>query len=115
MNILKIKQTLIEKGIPKEVIDQFVFPESAEETPEEKIAFASQMDRLLSKDQILSIMEEQGCNKNEPSPQFMAKLNGKSIEERIKTLNAMDMNESARCRLNDDGTLTVFWNPIFTY
>lgn len=50
-----------------EVIGRFVFPESEDGTPEEKIAFVKQMDNLLSKDQILSVMEEQGCNKNEPT------------------------------------------------
>lgn len=110
MNILEIKQTMIDKGIPKEVMEQFVFPESKDETPEEKIAFVNQMDNLLSQVQILSVMEEQGCNKNEPTAEFMLKLKDKSIEERIKILNAMDMNESARSRLNDDGTLSIFWN-----
>jgi len=40
----------------------------------------------------------------------MSKLNGKSIEERIEVINAMEINESAHCRLNDDGTLSVFWD-----
>ncbi len=55
-------------------------------------------------------MEEQGCNKNEPTAEFMQRLKDKSIDERIKILNAMDLNESARSRINDDGTLSVFWN-----
>jgi hypothetical protein len=110
MNTLEIKQTMIDKGIPKEVMEQFVFPESKDETPEEKIAFVNQMDNLLTKDQILSVMEEQGCSKNEPTAEFMLKLKDKPIEERIKIINAMDMNESARCRLNDDGTLSIFWS-----
>ena len=110
MNISEIKQTMLDKRIPKKVMEQFIFPEGKEETPEEKIAFANQMDHLLSKDQILSIMEEQGCNKNEPSAEFMLKLKDKTIEERIKILNSMDMNESARSRLNDNGTLSIFWN-----
>lgn len=110
MNILEIKQTMIDKGIPKEVMEQFVFPESKDETPEEKIAFVNQMDNLLSKVQILSVMEEQGCNKNEPTAEFMLKLKDKSIGERIKILNAMGINEFARSRLNDDGTLSIFWD-----
>lgn len=110
MNILKIKKTMLDKGIPIELMERFVFPETEDETPEEKIAFVNQMDNLLSKDQILSVMEEQGCNKNEPTTEFMLKLKDKPIEERIKILNAMDMNESARSRLNDDGTLSIFWS-----
>jgi hypothetical protein len=109
MNILKIKQSMLDKGISAKVIEQFVFPETEEETPEMKIAFANQMDNLLSKDQILSVMEEQGCNKNEPSTEFMLKLKEKPIEERIKILNETEMNEQPRSRLNDDGTLSIFW------
>lgn len=56
-------------------------------------------------------MEEQGCNKNEPSAEKMMKLNDKSIEERIRVLNAMDKkSEAPYSRLNDDGTLSIFWS-----
>lgn len=58
MNILKIRQTMLDKGIPTEIMGQFIFPETKDEMPEEKIAFVNQMDNLLSKDQILSVMEE---------------------------------------------------------
>ena len=111
MKIFEIKRTMIEKNIPAEVINQFIFPETEDETPEEKTAFAAQMDKLLSREQILSVMEEQGCSKNEPTDEFMQQLNGKPIEERIKLLNAMaDNNEQAYSRLNDDGTLSIFWH-----
>ncbi len=49
MNIFKIKKTMLDKGIPKEVMERFVFPDTEDETPEEKIAFVNQMDNLLSK------------------------------------------------------------------
>jgi len=68
MNIYEIKRTMIEKGVPAEVISQFVFPETDAETPEEKVEFARQMDRLLTKDQILTIMAGQGCGKKSPPP-----------------------------------------------
>ena len=110
MNIIDIKQTMLKKGIPAEVINQFTYPETEDETPEEKIAFASQMDKLLSKAQILSVMEEQGCNKNEPPEELMLKLKDKLIEERINVLNAMSINEAPRSRLNDNGTLSIFWD-----
>jgi hypothetical protein len=100
---------MLDKGIPAETIEQFVFPKTDEETPEEKVAIANPMDKLLTKAQILSVMEEQGCNKDE-HPEIWQKLKGKPIEERIKTLNAMSMNEYPRSRLNDDGTLSIFWH-----
>jgi len=109
MNISEIKQTMHYKGIPVDIIKQFVFPVTDDETPEEKIAFVNQMDKLLTKEQILSVMEEQGCNKDE-HPEIWLKLKNKSLEERIKILNAMSMNEYPRSRINDDGTLSVFWH-----
>ena len=110
MNILKIKRTMLDKGIPTEVIEQFVYPETEDETPEEKIAFAAQMDKLLTKEQILSVMQEQGCNKTEPTAEFMQKFKDKPIEERIAVLNAMSKSESADYRLNGDGTLSIYWD-----
>lgn len=110
MNIKEIKQTMLNKGIPAEIMEKFIFPETEDETPEEKIAFADQMDNLLLKDQILSVMEEQGCNKNEPSAEFMLKFIDKPLEERIKIINAMSLYEQPHCRQNDDGTLSIFWD-----
>lgn len=40
----------------------------------------------------------------------MLNLKDKPIEERIKILNAMDINESARSRLNGNDTLSIFWD-----
>ena len=111
MNISEIKQTMLDKGIPAEVMAQFIFPETENETPEEKIAFAEQMDKLLTKEQILSVMEEQGCSKNAPTAEFMQRLNGKPIEERIRILNESAVNDYwAYIRINDDGTLSIFWD-----
>ena len=110
MNIAEVKQTMFDQGIPAEVIAQFNVPASEAGTPKEQIEFAEQMDRLLSKAQILSVMEEQGCNKNAPSAAFMQKMDGKSVAERLDVLNAMDITESAHGRINADGTLSIFWN-----
>jgi hypothetical protein len=99
---------MLKKDIPAEVMRHFVFPETEDETPEEKIEFAAQMDKLLSKEQILSIMEEQGCNKDE-HPEIWKNIEGISIEDRINILNAMGLSEYPRSRLNDDGTLSIYW------
>ena len=109
MIIKQIKQTMLDKGIPAEVMEQFVFPASEEETPEEKIAFASQMDQLLSREQILSVMQEQGCNKHEHSAESLLKFKGKTLAERIELLNSMSKPHELYSRLNGDGTLSVSW------
>jgi hypothetical protein len=63
-NAVKIKQTMVEQGIPEEVIMQFEFSDSYKNhRPEPIIPLINQMDRLLSKEQYLSIMEQQGCCK----------------------------------------------------
>jgi len=108
MVIDEVRQTMMEKGIPVEVLEHFDFPDT--NTPEAQIAFAAQMDGLLTKAQINAIMEEQGCNKNEPSDALMQRLNGKSIAERLEVLNAMDMSESPHGRINADGTLSIYWH-----
>ena len=111
MNVFEIKRTMVEKGIPTETMEQFVFSETEAGTPEEKIAFVNQMDNLLTKEQILSVMEEQGCEKylHDSAVGLMEKLRGKPIKERIEILNSTKMNEQPRSRLNDDGTLSIFW------
>jgi len=74
MNILEIKKTMIEKCIPSKTISQFIFPKVETGTPEEKIAFVNQMDKLLTKEQILSVMEEQGCSKDAHTIESKAKI-----------------------------------------
>jgi len=112
MKIYEVKQTMIEKGIPAETMERFVFPEPETGTPEEKIDFVNQMDGLLTREHILSIMEEQGCEKyiHESGFDLIKKLEGKSAEDRIKALNMIDMSEQPDYRRNDDGTLSVFWS-----
>lgn len=63
MNILKATQTMKDKGIPDEIIAQFDIPDLKGNLPEPRIAFIEQMDKLLTKEQCLSIMENQGCCK----------------------------------------------------
>lgn len=109
MNIAEIKQTMFDKGIPKEVMERFVFPETETGTPEEKIAFVNQMDKLLTKEQILSVMEEQGCHKNEPTAEDMLKYKGKTIDERIEIINSQWLKHQCYCKRNADGTLSVSW------
>jgi len=102
---------MLEKGIPTEVMGQFLIPETEAGTPEEKLAFVNQMDKLLTKEQILSIMQEQGCQKTEHTADVMLKLKGKPIEERVKIMEPMftATDGITRIRLNSDGQLSVYW------
>jgi hypothetical protein len=61
MNILKAKKTMQDQGIPDEIIAQFNVSDLKGNLPEPRILFVEKMDKLLTKKQCLSIMENQGC------------------------------------------------------
>ena len=90
---MKIKKTMIEQGIPEEIISQFDFPDPKGNKPEPLIAFVNQMDALLSPEQCLSVMEEQGCcktGKNDaPSHAFGREHAGKTLKEKIELYNRL--------------------------
>ena len=67
------------------------------------------MDKLLSKEQILTVMEEQGCNKYEHTAESMSKFQGKTIQERVEIINAQWQEHELYCKLDSDGTLSVLW------
>jgi hypothetical protein len=112
-SIKGIKKTMVKKGIPDELINQFDFSVK-KETPEDVIMLINQMDKLLSEKQCLSIMEEQGCcTTGKPAKahsDFGKKYAGKTIDERIKLFDELDTPHKPPCKLNDDGTLSVSWD-----
>ncbi len=63
MNILKAKQTMKDQGIPDDIIAQFDVPDINGNLPEPRIAFVEKMDKLLTNEQCLMVMENQGCCK----------------------------------------------------
>ena len=109
----KIKKTILQKGFPDEIVAQFDFPKAEGNQPEEVIALIDQMDKLLSKDQCLSVMEEHGCCKTgegaEAHREFGRKQAGKTVQERIALFGELNTRHKVPCRLNDDGTLSFFW------
>ncbi|MCL2565224.1 MAG: hypothetical protein FWE24_05360 [Defluviitaleaceae bacterium] len=112
-NIKEIKETILAREIPQDVIAQFNFPQIKGNPPEEVIAFINQMEQLLTKEQCLSVMAEQGCRKtgvtDKEHREFGQIHEGKSIEEKLVLLNENGPYKSVLKRLNDDGTLTMAW------
>ena len=112
-NALKIKKTMTEQGIPEEIISQFNFPDPRGNRPEPLIAFVAQMDNLLSREQCLSVMEEQGCcktGKNDAANRrFGREHAGKMLDEKIKLYNNSDIPYKVPCQLNSNDTLSVRW------
>jgi len=111
-NLLKqIPETMRKQGIPDETIAKFSFSESG--GAEEVMALIGQMDRLLTKEQCLSVMQEQGCCKTGMGPKahsaFGQENRDKTLEEKICLLNLAQMPHKAPCRLNGDGTISIYW------
>jgi len=113
-NLIKdIKNTMVKKGISEEIINKFDFSEKDYNQPERILTLINQMDMLLSKEQCLSIMEEQGCcTTGKPAKahsDFGKKYAKKTVEERIQLFDKLETPHKGPCKLNEDGTLSVFW------
>lgn len=113
-NIKKIKQTMLEQGIPEQLIKQICLTASADNKPMENLlAFIDQMEKSLSREQCLSIMQEQGCHKTErvsaPFRAFGQTHVNASIAGKISLLSSLDTIYHYQCRLNSDSSLSVYW------
>ena len=112
-----IMKTMLKKGIPEDTINQFVLPDPASKGikwSEEYIAFIDQMDRLLTGEQRLAIMQEQGCSvTGKPAAEHIAfgrAHKGLPLEEKIRLYNESEVMYKLPCRLNPDGAMTVSWS-----
>jgi len=112
--VKEIKKTMIEQGISTEIMAQIEFPKQRGNHPEEVLSLINQMDKLLTREQCLAIMEEQGCYKGEgysaPFITFGLEHTGSTLIEKIKLFNEWESGRKAPCHLNPDGTLSIYWN-----
>ena len=107
-NMLK---TMQKQGISDEIISQFKRPKTKTPKPEDIVAFVEQMDDMLSKEQCLSIMSEQGCYKTDRVSEkfriFGELHKDKTLAERIALLPELDSPHRVPCFINNDGTITL--------
>ncbi len=116
--IKKIKETMLKK-IPQETLNKFDFT-GCSDNPADVIALIDRMDDLLTKEQCLQIMENQGCCKSgrrkEDCKAFALKYKDKSLSEKIALIPQIQYMMEPR--LNSDGTITVtyggFQNGVHT-
>jgi bacterioferritin-associated ferredoxin len=113
-NLVKgIEKTMVKIGLSDEIISQFDFSGKNGNSPEDTMMLINQMDELLSKEQCLSIMEQQGCcTTGKPAKahsDFGKKYANKTIQERIELFDKLETPHKPPCKLNEDGTLSVFW------
>ena len=109
MNQLKAKQTMPWLGIPENIVSHFIVSETKGNLPEPRVDFVVQMDRLLSPEQCLAVMQEQGCckgGKRDKDCKAFGKANkDKSIEEKLALMFTIEYMMSPQ--LNDDGSFTI--------
>ena len=107
-----IKETMQKQKIPADTMARFDFTESFE--PEALIALYKRMDELLTPEQVLRIMECQGCCTTgkvaAAHTAFGRKYADLPLAEKIGRLHELNTVHNPPCRLNDDGTLSVFWD-----
>jgi len=113
MSIIKgIEKTMYEQGLRDET--QFDFAESEEDQPSRIIAFIRQMDQVFSEEQRLSVMEEQGCSKDNktvaPHRAFARRHRRKAIDEKVRLYTKkLKSPHKPSLQLNSDGTLSAYW------
>ncbi|MCL2489052.1 MAG: hypothetical protein FWE80_10250 [Oscillospiraceae bacterium] len=111
--VSEIKKTM-KKQLPAELFARIDFPKAQRNLPEEVLYLIGQMDRLLTREQCLAIMEEQGCCKDEktiaPFRAFGEKYADKTVAERLALFDELETGHKAPCRLNPDGTLSIYWD-----
>lgn len=109
--IKKMKQTMKNQGISDEIISQFTFAEQKGNRPEPIISFIDLLDKLLTKEQVLRIMQNEGCSKGgqrDIDAKAFGKLHKeKSLFEKIELMKTADLGYIFPPTLNADGTLSI--------
>jgi len=111
-NVEKLKKSMRRHGIPEETVSRFDFPD-VRGSYAPLLPVIAQMDELLTPEQRLAIMQEQGCSiTGKPAKAYKAfgkEHADKTVAERIPLLAYIDTDHRYNVRLNQDNTLSVWW------
>lgn len=110
--IEKMKASMCELGVSEDTLSQFDdFSDQKGYRPEPRIDFIDLMDKLLTKEQCLAVMEKQGCCKSgkrdKDCKTFGKEHAKKPLAEKLSLLSGEENMMAPR--LNDDGTITIEW------
>ena len=99
-------------GVLGEIISQFDCSGNLKgNPPEPTIEFIDLMDKLLTKEQSLAVMQEQGCckgGKRDKDCKAFAKEHAeKPLAEKLNLMSGIEYMMAPQ--LNDDGTITITW------
>ena len=105
-------ETMRKIGISEGILSQFDCTEQNGNRPESIIEFISLMDKLLTKEQCLAVMEREGCCKTGERDR-KCKAFGKEHKEK-PLAEKLSLWENVhqyiwKPTLNDDGTFTITW------
>jgi len=88
-SLLRIRKTMIKLNIPPEIMAKKIplYADASGNNPVPMIAVFDKMDELLTKEQRLAIMEQQGCSKggqrDADCKAFGKKYSGKPLAEKV--------------------------------
>jgi hypothetical protein len=109
----KMKATMLKLKIPPEIMSQMEFDVQKDDGDDLHIIIPviDKMDELLTKEQVLAVMERQGCCKSgkrdKDCKAFAKEHADKTLAEKIALLPNIQYMMAPQ--LNDDGTMTVEW------
>jgi hypothetical protein len=107
----KIEKTMIKEGISSEIIKKMGIDHPINNDTQNVLAVIERMDKILTNEQKLAIMEKQGCCKggqrDRDCKAFGKENKDKPLAEKLKLLSGIQYMMSPR--LNNDGTITVFY------
>ena len=111
----KMIETMRKQGISEETISQLPTPRTKKSTPNELVEFIESMDKCLSKEQCIAVMNEQGCNKTNKWSAMFRKWGelhkDKSLAERIALFPELKASKPGytadSITLNEDGTVII--------
>jgi hypothetical protein len=108
-NLEKIEKTMIREGISPDIIKKIKIDHPVNNDTQNVIAVIDRMDKLLSNEQKLAVMEKQGCCKcgqrDRNCKAFGKEHKDKSLAEKIKLLSGTQYMMAPH--LNSDGTISV--------
>ena len=96
-------------GVPEDVVSQFDCTDQKGNRPEPVIGFLDQMEKLLTKEQCMAVMEQQGCCKggkrDTDCKAFGKEHKDKPLAEKLALMSNIEYMMLPR--INGDGSFTI--------
>jgi hypothetical protein len=106
----RYKTAMEEAGVLPEIIEQFDLESAFRSNPAARIALIDKMDELLTPEQCMAVLEQQGCSKtgtrDKDCKAFAKEHGGKPLAEKVKLLSGVQWMMSP---VLEGDTITVTW------